>query len=107
MLWWMDEGEVGWEGKVDPGLNGMAHAHVYTRPINQLCSISRPFPPSIEPLMLTSILETDPLQAAMDTYREGMRLFPDDKALVDGMKAAEEVNGLEDWMVLGRLLCVH
>lgn len=29
----------------------------------------------------------------MDTYREGLKLFPEDKALVDGMKAAEEVGG--------------
>ena len=27
----------------------------------------------------------------MDTYREGLRRFPEDKALLDGLKAAEEV----------------
>lgn len=30
-------------------------------------------------------------EAAMETYREGLLLFPDDKALKDGLKAAEEV----------------
>jgi len=32
------------------------------------------------------------VQAATETYEAGLRLFPDDKALQDGKKAAEEVS---------------
>lgn len=31
-------------------------------------------------------------EAAMETYREGLKLFPQDKSLKDGLKAAEEVS---------------
>ena len=66
----MEEVEFGWNGP---------RSRVSKQLIDQPCIIFRPsfYPP----------------QAAMDTYREGLQLFPEDKALVDGMKAAEEVGG--------------
>lgn len=30
-------------------------------------------------------------QAAMDTYKEGLKFFPNDKSLEEGLKAVEEV----------------